>query len=214
MPIVVSTVPRVVKPVGSEDMEELVQDTLATAAQMVDQVEASGQSPIARSIAYYAIQRTKAGRRSTYAGRMDLLSSAARMDREGALLSLEDAVAGDDGEEAPLGDLLADSRQDDPAIAATRKVDCEEFLAGRSPRERAVVNQIATGRKLQALANRYRISPARISQIQRELGQAVRTRLGENILAEAAAEPAWRVRNVRAVEERRACRWARARAAA
>ncbi len=39
MPIIAATVPRVAKPVGAEDARELVQDTLASAAQMVESAE-------------------------------------------------------------------------------------------------------------------------------------------------------------------------------
>ena len=39
MPIITTTVPRVAKPVGADDARELVQDTLASAAQMVESAE-------------------------------------------------------------------------------------------------------------------------------------------------------------------------------
>ncbi len=58
-PIIRNTIPRKAKPMGSEDYQELVQDTTATAAAMLDAMEKSGKQPIPGSIAYYSIQRTK-----------------------------------------------------------------------------------------------------------------------------------------------------------
>jgi hypothetical protein len=49
MPIIQATVPRVVKPVGSETFDELVQDGLAIAAAMLDSAERRGQPLLART---------------------------------------------------------------------------------------------------------------------------------------------------------------------
>ena len=62
-PIIRSTIPRKAKPIGSEDYQELIQDTLASAAAMIEAMEKSGRELIPNSIAYYSIQRTKCGRR-------------------------------------------------------------------------------------------------------------------------------------------------------
>ena len=42
-PIIRNTIPRKAKPMGSEDYQELVQDTTATAAAMIDAMEKSGK---------------------------------------------------------------------------------------------------------------------------------------------------------------------------
>jgi len=64
LPIITATVPQVARPVGAETFGELVQDTLAIAAQMVESCEVRGKQIIPNSVAYYAIQRAKHGRRS------------------------------------------------------------------------------------------------------------------------------------------------------
>ncbi|MCX7010601.1 MAG: hypothetical protein NTY53_25715, partial [Kiritimatiellaeota bacterium] len=67
-PLIRGAVPRVVRPVGCEDAEELVQDALCSAAQMIEASELNGKKLYPSSIAFYAIQRARVGRRSGYAG--------------------------------------------------------------------------------------------------------------------------------------------------
>ena len=59
-----ATIPRVVKPVGAEDSEELVQDAITVAAQMLQRVEACGKQVTPGNIAYYVLLHMKSGRRS------------------------------------------------------------------------------------------------------------------------------------------------------
>lgn len=79
-PIIRNTVPRTVRPMGSEDQEELVQDATASAAEMLDAVEKAGKTPFLNSIGYYSIQLTKSGRRSYGDIRCDVMSSGFQMD--------------------------------------------------------------------------------------------------------------------------------------
>ena len=64
-PRIQAAVPRTVKPVGAEDFGEVVADTIAMAAKMVESCEAQGKPIYASSIAYFSIQAAKEGRRST-----------------------------------------------------------------------------------------------------------------------------------------------------
>jgi hypothetical protein len=50
-----STVPRCVQPVGSEDAEELLQDSIAVAAQMLHNIERSGREVLPAVIACCAL---------------------------------------------------------------------------------------------------------------------------------------------------------------
>ena len=88
-PIIRNTIPRKAKPMGSEDYQELVQDTTATAAAMIDAMEKSGKKPIPSSIAYYSIQRTKSGRRSYGDSRTDVMNPGYLMDNEGSVCSMQ-----------------------------------------------------------------------------------------------------------------------------
>ena len=117
--------------VGADDAEELYQDGIAIAAQMLDSAERRGKKVTAGNIAWYAGKQLASGRRSTYGGRADALSPAAQLDDNAQLTSLQQEVARDPitGEGIALADLLADGAED-PAEAACRNLDWEEFLSG------------------------------------------------------------------------------------
>ena len=87
-PIIRNTIPRTVRPMGSEDHGELVRDATASTAEMIESMEKSGGEPLPHPIAYYSIQRTKSGRRSYGDRRMDVMSPGYQMDHEGSLCSM------------------------------------------------------------------------------------------------------------------------------
>ena len=91
-PILMTTVPRVITPIGSEDHDELVQDALAEACRATDTLERRGKSILPSSVAHYTLQRLKSGRRSTSGGRTDVLHPACQLDGKSALLFLDAPV--------------------------------------------------------------------------------------------------------------------------
>jgi len=208
MPILAGTVPMAVKPVGSENREELVQDTLVSAAMMLDRAERAGKPLYPKSMAYYAIQRAKTGRRSYGASRTDVLAPATQLDNHAQLDYLDAPVAtGEHGLEdgCELHDVLA-GKYEDPAQQAARELDWAELLLDLNERDIALLRCTAQGGKLTALARKYGVSSARLSQLKRELGTQVKMRWGEEALADALREPAWRCGTIRAQHERDACR--------
>ena len=56
---------------------------------------------------------------------------------------------------------------------------------------------------------RLGLSPARITQLKRELGQQIKLRWGNSVMADAVAEPGWLRRELCCVREQAACRWER-----
>lgn len=65
-----AAIPSSVRPVGAEDAEELVQDAITIAAQMLHRVELSGKKFTPGNIAYYAILHMRSGRRSQGSSRV------------------------------------------------------------------------------------------------------------------------------------------------
>jgi hypothetical protein len=59
MPRVHSAIPHAVKPVGSEDHHELIQDGTAMAAKMLVNAELNQKKVTAGNVAYYTIQHLK-----------------------------------------------------------------------------------------------------------------------------------------------------------
>lgn len=200
LPLLTRTIPHTVYPSAGEDSAELVQDAVASAAEMLEAVEQAGKLPIPSSIAYYSIQRLKTGRRSYSASTTDVLSPMAQRCQGFSVTSLDAPVQGhaadDDGEGQCFGDLLV-GRNDDPAAEACRRLDWDQFMKTQDTRCRSIIRQLAAGRPLKAVAAKYGISGARITQIKDEIGRDLRHAMGDDILAEVMAEPQWR-RDLRA----------------
>lgn len=208
LPILTATIPRVVRMIGSEDPEELVQDAVASAAQFVDSLERRGRAIYPQSVAYYSVQRAKSGRRSYSASRMDALSPAAQLDSTVALDHLDAEISQLTSDTTTLHDLLADTKED-PSQRAARELDWSALLASLGRRDRAIVRQTAEEASLGTMAGQFRVSPARVCQLRRELGSKVRALMGAEVLADAARVPAWQS-SLQVVREREACRWGRA----
>jgi len=129
VPRLKSSISTSVRPVGCEDTEELVQDGTAIAAKMLHSAEAQGKQVSAGTIAYYAVQHLKSGRRSTGYHKSDPLHAGAQLSGHSRMHSLDEAVAGEDGsdEALTLGEMLA-SRADDPAVDAGRRLDWAQLV--------------------------------------------------------------------------------------
>jgi hypothetical protein len=64
---------------------------------------------------------------------------------------------------------LSATRRSTPADLAALRIDFADWLCGLSLRHRQIALCLAGGERTSALAARYRVTPARISQIRREL---------------------------------------------
>lgn len=192
-PILVAAVPRVVVPVGAEDADELVQDALVTACKAVRQLEQTGKRIIPRSVAYYTLQRLKSGRRSTGAGRTDVMSPGCQLDGNASLASLEDPVHVSDehNEDFSLGDLLA-GRKDDPSQVAVRNTDWKEFMALLDAPQRYIVRATAEGESCMSQAAQLRVSPSAITQRKDTIAKRARALWGDGVLADVQVLPLWR----------------------
>ena len=192
MPIIQGTVPQTVKPIGAEDHEELVQDCITMAAMMLDALERAGKRPIPRSVAYYAIQRIKSGRRSYSAGRTDVMSAGARLDGRVVMVACEQSASADgDGVELTIGDMLA-SNVEDPSTTALRRIDWCEFEALLSSRESTVLHGLVIGSGTGELARQCGVSAPRITQIKGDLADEIKACWGEDVLQEVDRKPLWR----------------------
>ena len=198
-PIIRNTVHRKAKPIGSEDYAELIQDTTATAAAMLDAMEQSGKEPIPNSIAYYSIQRTKSGRRSYGDKRTDVMNPGYQMDNEGSVCSMQAPVGGED-EDFTVGDMIA-SRTEDIAAKVLRQIDWDDFMTTLDARKRTIVEELMLGGGTGDIARRLAVTSARIVQLKREIGQAIRKFMGDAILVDAVSESVWQ-RDIRCLRGR------------
>jgi hypothetical protein len=199
-------IPRAVKPVGAEDGEELLQDAIVVAAQMLHRVEESGKTVTAGNIAYYVILHMKSGRRSQGSSRADTMAVGTQLDHKSTVLSFEEEVGYDPELDEPitLGELLA-SEHEDPAMEAARNVDWELFLATHDYRYGVIVKGIAEGRHLKETARDAGAGYSRLYQIKQQLSRDVQAYLGDEAIADSAQTPRWKA-SIAVDRERTACR--------
>ena len=199
------TVPKVVKPVGAEDEEELVQDAVVVAARMLDAVERNGKTVTPGNIAYYTILHMKSGRRSQCRSRADTMAQGTQLDSKSCVLSMEEEVGYDPelDEAITLGSLLA-SNHDDPAMAGGRNIDWEAFLGSHDYRYGLLVAGMIEGKHLNETAEAGGSGYSKPYQLKQKLANELREFMGEQAIEDSTRIPAWRS-NLMVDREKAAC---------
>lgn len=206
VPLIRSAVPRCARSVGAEDAEELIQDCIVMAAQILHRLEERGKEVTPGNVAYYAILHIKSGRRSQSCSRADVMAPGTQLDQKSCVLSFEEPVGFDMeiGEPVRLGEMMV-SNSDDASVAAARNLDWETFLVTHDHQYRGIVRDTALGKPLQALAKRHRMSISSVSTLRRRLASELRESMGADILMDVCRKPGWQS-NLKAETERVACR--------
>lgn len=199
-------VPKSVKPVGAEDSEELIQDAITIAAQMLHRVEQSGKKFTPGNIAYYAVLHMRSGRRSQGSSRIDTMAQGTQLDARSTVLSFEEEVGYDPELDEPitLGELLA-SDHEDPSMAAARGIDWELFLASHDYRYGILIKGIAEGRTLKDTAAAQKEWYPGMWRLRNRMAEDVREYLGADAIADAAQVPRWKA-SIAVDREKTACR--------
>ena len=200
-----SAIPRCVKTVGAEDEEELVQDALATAAQLLDAVDRRGKKVTPGNNAFYTILHMKSGRRSQCRSRADVMAQGTQLDRKSCVLSMEEEVGYDPelDEAVTLGDVLASNRED-PATAAARNIDWTLFIETHDYRYGVLIRGFAQGKALSDTAKDCGAGYSRLCQLRQKLIEDLRVFMGDDPIADAVRPPLWKA-SVMADRERAAC---------
>ena len=201
-----ATIPKSVLKVGAEDDEELMQEAITMAAQMLHRVEESGKKVTAGNIAFYVTLHMKSGRRSHTSGRTDVMSAGTQLDAKSCLLSMETEVGYDPELDAPidLGSLLA-SEHEDPSIEAGRNIDWELFLSTHDYRYGILVQGMAEGQNLTVTAQRSGHLYSSLYGLKEKLAADLLAFLGASAIKDAAQLPTW-WSTVRRDKEKMACR--------
>jgi DNA-directed RNA polymerase specialized sigma24 family protein len=202
-----AVIPHAVRCVGCEDAEELIQDATAMAACILHNAEAAGKKVAASSVAYYAIQHCKSGRRSVGNSRVDVLAAGTQLNGHTRMTSLDEVAAANEecgGDIYTFNDVLSND-QEDPGTKAARKMDWESFCAGLPERERVAVVLVAEGKTLREAARLLGVSDSAMQGSKRSLGVKILEFMGADIMIEVRRRPQWRS-NLETTRERQACR--------
>ena len=194
VPAIEAGIYRCGRPQGSETRAELAQDAVCVAAKMIESCEARGVPVIPKSVAYYAIQASKSGRRSQSTGICDAMAERTRAMGRSLLVSTTANIAPSDPDGLSFGDVICD-RRPDPATEAAKRLDWAAVGAGLDARAKAVVRATAAGESGTAVAQRLGVSAAAVVHIKRRAADVVLAAWGCSGLEDALIpEPGWRRR--------------------
>jgi hypothetical protein len=195
-----------IKPVGSEDAEEIFQDGLALAAKMLHDLELRGKHVTPGNVAYYIMLHLKSGRRSYGCGRTDAMFSCTQLDGKASVMSPEEEVGYDPEtmESIHLGDLLTCS-QDDPSMQAGRNLDWQEFIDSHDYRYGILLKDIAEGKTVMDRAKESRQRYSQVRCLKNRMSNELREYLGDEAVADAVRAPRWKA-DIQVGRDKAACR--------
>ena len=202
-----SAIPNVVHCVGSEDAQELIQDSIAMAAKMLHNTEQAHKKVTPRNIAYYPIQHIKSGRRSTGSSTVDVYGSGTQLKGNTRLNSLEEVVASNEesgGEIFELYDVLSRD-EEDPGTKAARKMDWQSFMASLSARDQTMIQFLIEGKTGSAMARKLGVCTSTIQHSKRNLAVKILEFMGCEILVDIQRSPRWK-QDLETTREKLACR--------
>ena len=187
-----AAIPRLVPMVGSDDLQELLQDGLVIALGLYRSTRAVGKKVTVGNLAFYTIRHLRSGRRSTGQRQNDVLHPAAQLCGHSRLQSLDQPLStGDEcSEPLTLQDCLA-APVEDPATSAARRLDWAMVLRALDPVAMAILLAVLEGNALALLVPRFRRSRTSLHNDQKRLGALVSRHLGPDILQEVQRPPAW-----------------------
>lgn len=217
IPRLQSAIPNVVHCVGSEDAQELIQDSIAIAGKMMDGAEQTGKKVVrsasrggkeisAGNITFYTIEKLRSGRRSTGSSVVDVYGSGTQLNGTTRLNSSEEVVASNEegGEIFTFNDVLSND-QEDPGTKAVRKMDWEDFCSGLSARDQAIIQFLIEGKSIGSMAKKLKVNDTTIQTSKRRLRIKIAEFMGPEILIDIQRQPQWK-QNLEATRERLACK--------
>jgi hypothetical protein len=134
----------------------------------------------ATPLATYAIKQVFAGRRVGSALNIKDISSPYCQQRKGVRMSRLDHY---DVDEGGWLEIVVEDRTATPADIAATRLDFSAWLRSLSHKHRRIAKTLATGETTSAVARKFRLSAARVSQLRHELRDAWLTFQGEPVPA-------------------------------
>ena len=195
--------------IGSDDEDELLQDGLVIAIQLLHSAERTHKAVTPGNIAFYTLKLLRSGRRSTGCHKTDPLHPAAQINGRCRVHSLEEPVACDESSDEPhtLGEML-ECRAEDPATEAARRLDWQRLVDRLDDVAKAVLRCLANGQELTILVQGLGRSRSALQNDKNRLAERIRECLGDDILDRVKDRPGWRD-GILASQEKQACRWER-----
>ena len=206
-PRIRKAIPRNAPQIGHEDYEELIQDAIVIAAQMLSRVETQGKQFTAGNIAYYACKHIRSGRRSTGSSKLDVMAPQAQLCGNTAVHSLDEEFGlqhEDYDGPTTLGELLA-GKHEDVAQAAARNLDWADFLGELDKRQLIMLGDVVVGEPMGRSLRKKKVTYETIRHVRRSMVDEAKECFGDDVLAEVGKNPRW-WGDLHAEKERAACK--------
>jgi hypothetical protein len=154
--------------VSAERKEECIAEMVALAwkwhLRLAQRGKDAAQYPTA--IAKFAARAVRSGRRlAGTADAKDVLSPLAQRRKGFAVCKLPDCSTLDG---SPLHEALHDNTKSPPDEQACFRIDFPAWRAGRTERDRRVLDDLMLGERTSDVAGKHGLSPGRVSQLRRE----------------------------------------------
>jgi len=149
-------------------LDEAVQEVVCHACQAYSHLVTQGRAEVATwsSLAKFALKRYRAGRRVGGSLNVNDICSVHCRLRKGVQVQ---SLRRWDDQGQGWTEILVEDKKSTPAEIAAARIDYPDFLATLCPRVRRITESLATGESTGQVAQRFRISPGRISQLRKEL---------------------------------------------
>ena len=178
LPAIHAYVRRAFRHLPPEAREDAVQEGIGSALVAYVRLVERGKTELAYAtpLAVYGVSRVRVGRRigSPWSS-CDVLSPHAQRKKKFTVERLDRCA-----KHAPnWEEVLVEDKRSTPADIAASRIDFAAWLRTLSVRDRKLAQVLATGETTNAAAQRFHVSPARISQVRRELQDAWQSFQGE-----------------------------------
>lgn len=147
---------------------DCIAETIALAWKSFLMLEARGKdsSQFVSAIATFAVRAVKSGRRVAGMEKSQDAMNSLGQQRHGFLVERLPDMTG-----SPVADALTDNTVTPPPEAAAFRIDFPRWLHALPSRDRRLAERLMVGERPLAMARRFRLSPARVSQLRWELCQ-------------------------------------------
>jgi hypothetical protein len=148
----------------AEAVDEVVANALVAYARLVQLNKTDVAYPSA--LARFGVAQVRDGRSVGQRQNVrDVMSRYAQQKKSFKLTRLDHF----DEQEHAWQEILVEDKRATPAELAASRIDFAAWLRTLSGRQRRMANLLATGESTNSVATKFRISPARVSQIRRQL---------------------------------------------
>jgi hypothetical protein len=158
----------------AEAVQEVVCNALKAFVRLVELKKTGIAYPTV--LARYGVAQVRDGRKVGSSLNIRDVSSEYAQRQKG--FSVERLDQYDRNEEAWM-EVFIEDKHSGPAVVATTKIDFTEWLKSLPSRVRRIAKLLATGEKTSIVAEKFSLSPGRISQLRKELAQAWKKFQGE-----------------------------------